>query len=284
MASRVTVDTMDPEELDALIQLLDDDDNVVRRCVDERLRSFGPQVVSALLDAGASDKAGTLNTEFRLGELKRLLTRSGGSVSLFEGAFIICSIADCTLKRGELEPLFFKCVSEYQGEASDARTAFENIGVFNHIFFERLGFTLYDMGLSNPEYALVSKALESRKCNPLAMVYLYIMVAQACGLPLLPLCFQGGVVPVYMENGKELFYVNVYRKGEIFYRHNLGASLKFIGSALGNIEFKVRDEKALLAIYVESLQIVFSKSGGGRVSSALDSALDLIGPERFLSI
>ena len=275
---------MDPDELDALVQLLDDDDNVVRRCVDERLRSFGPQVVEALLDAGAAGKAESLNTEFRLGDLKRLLASSGGSVSLFEGAFLVCSIADCTMNRGELENGFFKCISEYQGEASDARTAFENIGVFNHIFFDRLGFTLYDMGLSNPEYALVGKALENRRCNPLVMVYIYIMVAQACGLPLLPLCFQGGVLPVYVENGKELFYVNVYRKGEIFYRHNLSASLKFIGNALGHLEFKVRDEKSLLAIYVESLQIVFSKSGGRRVSSALDSVLALLGPERFLTI
>ena len=284
MVFGVPADTMDRDELDALIELLDDDDNVVRNCVDERLRSFGPQVVGALLDAGAGDKAESLNTEFRLGDLKRLLVRSGGSVSLFDGAFMVCSIADCTLRRRELESSFFKCVSEYQKEASDDRTAFENIGVFNHIFFERLGFTLYDMGLSNPEYALVSKALENRSCNPLTMVYVYIMVAQTCGLPLLPLCFQGGVVPVYMENGKELFYVNVYRKGEIFYRHNLGASLKFIGSALGNIEFKVRDERSLLAIYVESLQIVFSRSGSGRLSSALESVLALIGPERFLTI
>ena len=275
---------MDPDELDALIQLLDDDDNVVQSCVDKRLRSFGPQVVGALLDAGAVGKAESLNTEFRLKGLGRLLASSGGSVSLFEGAFMVCSIADCTLKRGELESSFFKCVSAYQGEASDARTAFENIGVFNHIFFERLGFSLYDMGLSNPEYALVGKALENRRCNPLVMVYIYIMVAQACGLPLLPLCFQGGVLPVYVENGKELFYVNVYRKGEIFYRHNLSASLKFIGNALGHLEFKVRDEKSLLAIYVESLQIVFSRSGGRRVSSALDSVLALLGPERFLTI
>ncbi len=280
----MAADTTYSEELDALIQLLDDDDNVVRRCVDERLRSFGPQVVGVLLEAGAVEKAESLNTEFRLEDLKRLLSKSGGSVSLFEGAYIICSIADCTLKRGELEQWFFKCVSEYQGEASDDRTAFENTGVFNHIFFERLGFTLYDMGLSNPEYALVGKALESRRCNPLTMVYIYIMVAQACGLPLMPMLFPGGVVPVYMENGKELFYINVFHKGEIFYRHNLKDSLKFIGSMLGNVEFKVRDEAALLAIYLESLQIVFSNSGNRRLCSALDSALSLFGPDRFLSI
>lgn len=275
---------IDRSELDALIQLLDDDDNVVRACVDERLRSFGPAVVDTLLDAGARGKAESLNTEFRLAELGRLLKTSGEDVSLFESGFIICSMIDCTLKRRNCENLFFRCVSEYQGEASDVRTAFENIGVFNHIFYERLGFSLYDMVLEKPEYALVSRSLENRQCNPFVIVYLYIMIAQACGLPLLPLCFPGGAVPVYVENGKELFYVNAYRKGEIFYRHNIGASLKFIGNALGHIEFKVRGDRTLLAMYIESLQIVFSRVGNRRVCSALESALSLFGPERFLTL
>lgn len=274
----------DRKELEALVSLLDDDDLVVSRCVDERLRSFGPDVVPALLEARAFDKARSLNAGFRLEEFSRLVSRGRGSISLFESSFLICSIIDCTLNRSRYEDLFFRCTAEYQREASDARTAFENIGVFNHIFYERLGFTLYDMVLGKKDYALVSSALESRKCNPVVLTFIYIMIAGTCGLPLMPLLFPGGVVPVYMENGKELFYINVFRKGEIFYRHNLGDSLKFIGGMLGNVEFKVRDEAALLTIYLESLQIVFSRCGDSRLCSVLDSALSLLGPDRYLTI
>lgn len=274
----------DRKELEALVSLLDDDDLVVSRCVDERLRSFGPDVVPALLEARAFDKARSLNAGFRLEEFSRLVSRGRGSISLFESSFLICSIIDCTLSRSRYEDLFFRCTAEYQREASDARTAFENIGVFNHIFYERLGFTLYDMVLGKKDYALVSSALESRKCNPVVLTFIYIMIAGTCGLPLMPLLFPGGVVPVYMENGKELFYINVFRKGEIFYRHNLGDSLKFIGRMLGNVEFKVRDEAALLTIYLESLQIVFSRCGDSRLCSVLDSALSLLGPDRYLTI
>lgn len=274
----------DRKELEALVSLLDDDDLVVSRCVDERLRSFGPDVVPALLEARAFDKARSLNAGFRLEEFSRLVSRGRGSISLFESSFLICSIIDCTLSRSRYEDLFFRCTAEYQREASDARTAFENIGVFNHIFYERLGFTLYDMVLGKKDYALVSSALESRKCNPVVLTFIYIMIAGTCGLPLMPLLFPGGVVPVYMENGKELFYINVFRKGEIFYRHNLGDSLKFIGGMLGNVEFKVRDEAALLTIYLESLQIVFSRCGDSRLCSVLDSALSLLGPDRYLTI
>ena len=274
----------DRKELEALVSLLDDDDLVVSRCVDERLRSFGPDVVPALLEARAFDKARSLNAGFRLEEFSRLVSRGRDSISLFESSFLICSIIDCTLSRSRYEDLFFRCTAEYQREASDARTAFENIGVFNHIFYERLGFTLYDMVLGKKDYALVSSALESRKCNPVVLTFIYIMIAGTCGLPLMPLLFPGGVVPVYMENGKELFYINVFRKGEIFYRHNLGDSLKFIGGMLGNVEFKVRDEAALLTIYLESLQIVFSRCGDSRLCSVLDSALSLLGPDRYLTI
>ncbi len=275
---------LDRNELDALICLLNDDDLVVSRCVDERLRSFGPDIVPMLLKERAFDKAQALNIGFRLEEFRLHVSRGKESVSLFESSFLICSIIDCTLTRSKYEDIFFRCTSEYQREASDTRTAFENINVFNHIFYERLGFTLYDMVLGKREYALVSTSLESRRCNPVVMVFIYIMIAGSCGLPLMPLLFPGGIVPVYMENGKELFYVNVFRKGEIFYRHNLGDSLKFIGSTLGNIEFKVRDEAALLTIYLESLQIVFSRCGDRQISSALDSVLSLLGSDRYLTI
>jgi len=281
------------EELSDIVALLDDSDSVVTECVDQRLKSFGPSVVRSLIYYFNSEKdeatresvfskADELNREFRLSDLEDFLKRRRGPLSLFDAGFIVCSLLDCTLLRSTFEDLFFKCSAQYLSEASDTRTAYENITVFNHIFYNRLGFTLYDVELSCREYSLLSDVLRSRNGNPYALAYIYLMVAQVCGLPMRALCFPGGFLPVYMENDKELFYVNVYKKGDIIIKDNLLKSIKVTGMTLSPDQFKIRDDRTIVGIYLESLSIVFSRGGENKKSAILERALDIIGPERFI--
>ena len=285
---------IDRDELSDIVALLDDGDTVVAECIDRRLKSFGPSVVRSLIYCAASerapktksaieDKASRLNTEFRLADLQKLLETRQRGISLFEGSFIICSLMDYRLQRQTYEDLFFKCSAQYVGEVSDQRTGVENVEIFNHIFFNRLGFTLYDVELGRSEYSLVSDVLRSRKGNPFALALIYIMMARDAGIPLGALCFPGGFLPVYIENGRELFYVNVFRGGDIIIKDNLLRSIKVTGIDLKMDSFKIQDEAAILGIYTESLLIARSRHGETRATASLEKALSLFGPTRYLS-
>lgn len=282
-------------ELDSLVALLDDRDDVVTECVDRRLLSFGPAIVRALVNCSArqSDaalkslietKAGDINAGLRLEEFSDFVKRQKGPLSLFEAAFIISSIFDCNLQRDPFEDRFFKYSGEYLAEHSDARTGIENIRIFNHIFFHRLGFTLYDVDLTNPQYAIISNVLRTKEGNPFALAFIYFMIAQVAGLPLRALCFPGGFVPVYVENGKELFYINVYRGGEIFLKDRLKVFLSTIGITSVGPRFRVRDDDAILTIYLESLLFIYSNLHDEKKCPVIERALDCIGSERFLTI
>ena len=285
---------IDREELSDIVSLLADSDSVVAECIDRRLKSFGPSVVRSLIYCCASEtdsaakaaiegKAEELNTGFRLAELAQLLENRQRGVSLFEGSFAICSLLDFKLQRQTYEDLFFNCAAQYLAEASDQRTGVENINIFNHIFFNRLGFTLYDVELLKSEYALASDVLRSRKGNPFALALIYLMMARSAGLPLQALCFPGGFLPVYVENGRELFYVNVYRGGNIILKDNLLRSIKITGIELSKDSFQIRDDAAILGIYVESLLLAFSRRGETSRTAALEKALALFGPTRYLT-
>ena len=286
---------VDPEELESLVALLDDQDTVVTELVNSRLASFGPEVVRSLRNRSEREpdavrkalivqRAKALNTEFKLADFQDFTTRTPGPLSLFEGSWIISSMLDWTLQRERYEDLFFRCSQAYLAEGSDLRTGLENIRILNHIFYHRLHFTLYDVQLRDPQYALLGDVLKSRGGNPFALAMIYLMICQISGIPVELLCFPGGFVPVYVENGEILFYINLYRGGELFRQDRLDTFLKATGLNIDKRSFRRRDESAMLTLYLESLLYIHAGRKDEKMSTLLDRALTLLGPERYLTI
>lgn len=286
---------IDPEELEPLVALFDDHDTVVTELVDNRLRSFGPEVVRSLRNRSQREpdaarqaaivaRAQALNTEFKLADLQDFIARPTGPLSLFEGSWILSSLFDYTLQRERYEDLFYRCSQEYLAENSDLRTGVENIRILNHIFFHRLKFTLYDVQLRDPQYAMVDEALRSRGGNPFVLAFIYLMICQVSGLPVELVCFPGGFIPVYVEGGKVLFYINLYRGGDIFLKDRLQQFLRATGLKIDAQAFRRRDESAMLTLYLESLLYIHSSRKDEKMSAVIDRALNILGPERFLTI
>ena len=266
---------VDPEELESLVALLDDQDTVVTELVNSRLASFGPEVVRSLRNRSEREPDAVR---------KALIVQRAKALSLFEGSWIISSMLDWTLQRERYEDLFFRCSQAYLAEGSDLRTGLENIRILNHIFYHRLHFTLYDVQLRDPQYALLGDVLKSRGGNPFALAMIYLMICQISGIPVELLCFPGGFVPVYVENGEILFYINLYRGGELFRQDRLDTFLKATGLNIDKRSFRRRDESAMLTLYLESLLYIHAGRKDEKMSTLLDRALTLLGPERYLTI
>lgn len=286
---------VDPEEIESLVALFDDRDSVVTELVNSRLASYGQEVVRSLRNRSEQEtdpqrkaliveRAKALNTEFKIADFQDFTTRTPGPLSLFEGSWIISSMLDWTLQRERYEDLFFRCSQAYLAEGSDLRTGVENIRILNHIFYHRLHFTLYDVQLRDPQYAMLGEVLKSRGGNPFALAFIYLMICQISGLPVELLCFPGGFVPAYVENGKILFYINIYRGGELFPQDRLDAFLKATGLKIDRNAFRRRDESAMLTLYLESLLYIHAGRKDEKMSTLLDRVLGILGPERYLTI
>ena len=286
---------VDPEVLEPLVALFDDRDSVVTELVDQRLASFGTEVVRSLHNraereadpvqkAAIVERARRLNAEFRLEEFQDFVQRSPAPLSLFEGGWILSSLFDWTLTRERYETLFYRCSEAYQAEHSDLRTGVENIRILNHAFYQRLKFTLYDVQLKNPQYAFLGEVLETRGGNPFTLSFIYLAICQMAGLPVELLCFPGGFVPAYVERGKILFYINVYRGGELFPQDRLETFLKATGLQIDRNAFRRRDESAMLTLYLESLLYIHAARKDEKKSTLIERALSCLGPERFLTI
>ena len=108
--------------------------------------------------------------------------------------------------------------------------------------------------------------------------------AAPTGLPVELLCFPGGFVPTYVEGGKILFYINLYRGGELFPQDRLDQFLKATGLKIDKSAFRRRDESAMLTLYLESLLYIHAGRKNEKMSTLLDRALSILGPERYLTI
>ena len=225
-----------------------------------------------------------IRKSYLIEDLQDFIARPTGPLSLFEGSWILSSLFDYTLQRERYEDLFYRCSQEYLAENSDLRTGVENIRILNHIFFHRLKFTLYDVQLRDPQYAMVDEALRSRGGNPFVLAFIYLMICQVSGLPVELVCFPGGFIPVYVEGGKVLFYINLYRGGDIFLKDRLQQFLRATGLKIDAQAFRRRDESAMLTLYLESLLYIHSSRKDEKMSAVIDRALNILGPERFLTI
>ncbi|MBQ2194924.1 MAG: hypothetical protein II408_06080, partial [Bacteroidales bacterium] len=77
---------------------------------------------------------------------------------------------------------------------------------------------------------------------------------------------------------------NVYRGGDIFLKDRLGNFLKATGLQIDTKAFRRRDESARLTLYLESLRYIYGNRKDEKTGQIIDRALDLLGPERYLTI
>ena len=221
--------------------------------------------------------------------LKRLAEQCrDGECCMLEAGYLLALLTDPTIAREDYMEKIMPPAVAVMAEISDAKTGVENVHLLNHIFYNRYGFSSsnpFDMSL---EGSLLMDVLEKRKGSPLVLSLVYFMVAQAAGLPIYPLCFTGGFVPVYVENDRVLFNINVFHKGEIFIENDISKLVKNQASALGvNVdigEAKVRRDASILVMYLEFLQMLYSNAGNASVQMDIEDAIEALGGTRFLTV
>ena len=289
------------EELQYIADLFSDSDPAVRASVDRYFAQGGQSALQGLRAAFKEEivpqrKAllgrmlNRYNKMFVIDSLKDIAAQSarGDECSLLQAGYLLAALTDPTVSREDYMENILPVAMSVMGEVSEAKTAMENISILNHIFYKRYGFSAsgpFEMTLEN---SLLMNVAKNRKGSPFALSLLYFIVAQVAGLPVYPLCFTGGFVPVYEEGGKILFNINVFHEGEIFIENNISKMVSRQASALGvNVdigEAVVKKDHSILVMYLEFIQMLYSNAGDSVVQMDIDDAIAALGGSRFLTI
>lgn len=281
------------DELKFIVELMDDPDQAVCRSIDRRISEIGPECIGELQKILRQEKEkgririlnGNIfryNSEFCLKELESLKRRGG--MSLCEVACVIATLTAPGLTHEEFYSTMTPLISEVMLEVSEQKTAMENVNLLNHIFYHRFNFSPCDPFMSVEENALLWNVIQSRKGNPIAVSVIYFILAEACGVPIRPFCFPGGFVPVYQENGKPLFFINIFQHGEILMANQISDFMKMQGLDLPLEQCQTKEPLTVMTLYLETLAAYYSNYKEVKIVEAIEKALAILGGERFMSV
>ena len=278
-------------EIDNLVLLFDDRDNVVKEAVAKRLREAGLDaldVLSAMIAAENSDSKRERYLAFKeflihetvISEFKKMLIKP--EFSLEDGLSALSVITE-EASHGRFRNHIDSEVYEIISEISDDRTDVENMEIFNYIFFNRLRYSFTHPSLNEIRFINVGDVVFNKLGNPLVVSVIYFLYASKAGIPVYPLAFRGGFIPVYLnKKGDVLFYPNIYKNGEIFLENSLKKFFSDAGFEIDESTLKIKGDKYLTAIFVEVLKHYYASKGNLRCEALLGEISVLLDEEEFI--
>ena len=286
----------DTKDLEYLVDLFDDPDVQVASALDKKLRQGGPELLDALrnmaIDTKDEARRDAINRKFiyysaasvldQLEQYAALAKKE--EATLLEGAYLISALLTPGYKRAAFYDDLIPLIGEIMSETSEDKTAVENARILNHIFYNRYHFATTDPFSFSEDNSLFINVIEKRRGNPVAISVLYFAVAHAAGLPVYPLCFKGGFVPVYVENGKILFYLNVFHKGEIFLQDSLSTMMSAQGLDLDPSTMVIKKDATILTMYMELIAFYYDQKGNKDMVELLGKAMSYFGNQRYMVI
>lgn len=227
--------TISVSTLDALISLLDDQDEQVFGSVKEKLYSLGsaalPKLEESLSTANSIEHVKKL--EEIISHLKKeiLLDRmkdwiSSDNRSLIDGWLLVSSIHHPTISKEKIENSIQKIYREVWLEVTESMTSLEKVAVINHILFKINGFDISNSDNPYVESIILDKLLFSKIGNVYSLTILYLIIARNLHLDLIPIMLANKLLLVYEDNlaaslafgtstDKYLFYINVAHRGSV---------------------------------------------------------------------
>ena len=269
----------DASRISALINLLDDPDEVVFTQVSQELLSFGDEVVKQLEDAWENSFNEILQLriisiihQIQFQEVKNRLTnwKNGEEHSLLEAAIILAHYQYSDLDEEGIRETVDRLYKQCWLEINPDYTALEKVGVLNKVFFAINGFDGNRKNYYSPINSYINNVLESKKGNPISISILYLELAERLKLPIygvnLPEHFIVAylMLPMqYLETvDKEcvLFYADPFNRGSLFQLNDIEDYLSKLKIDIQDKFFLPCDKLTVVNRLINNLIFGYSKN------------------------
>ncbi len=220
---------------DALLVLLEDQDELVYKSVKEKLLSLGstvlPKLEEALLDARTEDHIKKLEDLIVYFKRKVLIDQmkiwiENDNKTLMDGWLLVSSVHHSGISREKIESSIHKIFNEVWLEISESMTSLEKVAVINHILFKINQFKISEIEPPEIDNIVLDKLLFSKSGNVYSLTILYLIIARNLHLDLLPIMLANKLLLVYEDKlatalafgataDKYLFYINVAHNGSV---------------------------------------------------------------------
>ncbi|MES2651694.1 MAG: transglutaminase-like domain-containing protein [Bacteroidota bacterium] len=228
-------------EIDALVKLLDDPDEEVYQHVQERLLTYGLEVVSYLesaweqsLNTVLQERIENLVHTIQFTTIKEDLNLwyQSGAFDLLQGALIINRYQYPDLDEQHIINQIEEIKREIWVGLQYEMSSIEKIKLINHVFYNQYGFGGNTKNHHDPQNSYLNQVLESKKGNQISLAILYATLAQKLDIPVYGVNLPQHFILGYIDESNDekeygvLFYINAFNKGAIFGKHDVDQFLR----------------------------------------------------------
>ncbi|MBU0696731.1 MAG: transglutaminase-like domain-containing protein [Bacteroidetes bacterium] len=230
------------KEIASLITLLDDPDPQIFEQIEDRLLSYGNEVINYLetaweksFDALLQERIENLVHKIQYQNVKEdlALWYQSGGFDLLRGILIINKYQYPDLNEqkiiNQLEALKRDIWLQMMYDASPV----EKIKLINHIFYNVYGFSGNTTNHQDPKNSYLSEVMESKKGNQISLAIIYSIIAQKLDIPIYGVNLPQHFILAYADEQEKtdeengiLFYINVFNKGYIFGKRDIDQFLR----------------------------------------------------------
>lgn len=268
-------------KLNALIELLDDPDQMVYKFVEKELLKEKNNIIPALeekwensFDGFSQERIENIIQNLQFNKTKKMLDSwlitDADIRDLLSGFLIIDSFQYPDLNPMMIQLKIENIRKKIWIELSNSLTLLEKTTILNHFLYNVNGFTINHKNIHSPQNCFINQLLDTKKGNPVSMSILYIIIARQLELPAQFIDFPKNPLvaivdpkiarKVHGENVKSdvLFYINPANRGSI-------TSIKEIEYHLKANDYKPirkftepKSDVYLIRLLLETLEISYS--------------------------
>lgn len=230
------------KEIEALIKLLDDPDAEIFQHVEDKLMSYGGEVVEHLEAAWESSFDGLLQErienlihkiQFQSVKRELELWHMGGSFDLLQAMLLINKYQYPDLDEQKIINQLENIKRDIWMQLMYDTSAVEKVKLINHVLYNVHGFSGNTTNHQDPQNSFISQVLESKKGNQITLAAIYSIIAQKLDIPIYGVNLPQHFILAYVDPENQgdaqdsvLFYINAFNKGYIFGRHDVDTFLK----------------------------------------------------------
>lgn len=240
---------MNEKEIESLIKLLDDPDTEIANHVEQKLLSYGNDVIDHLenawaqsLDTILQERIENLVHKIQFLNIKKELElwHIGGAFDLLQGILIVNKYQYPDLDEQKVINQIEDIKRDIWMQMVYDMSAVEKVKLINHVLYSVHGFTGNTTNHQDPQNSYLSQVLESRKGNQILLAVIYSIIAQKLDIPIYGVNLPQHFILAYVDESpaesitvsgdifedRILFYINAFNKGFIFGRKDVDAFLK----------------------------------------------------------
>jgi regulator of sirC expression with transglutaminase-like and TPR domain len=291
------MESLNENELKALISLLDDTDGEVITHISERLITLGTHVIPVLeeawsksFDALLQERIENIVHKIQFDSLKAELKKwcDKNSDDLLAGCILIARYQYPDLDENKVREQLNKIKREIYVALDKTLAPLEKVKVINHVLFDIYGFNGNTANFHAPQNSFINSVLETHKGNPLMLCSVYSIIAQQLDIPLFGVNLPEHFILAYQEKDNTslyeytypeasvLFYVNAFSRGAIFNKKDIDQFLAKLNLKPNKIFYEPCSNIDIIRRSLRNLAFSYQKLNEAEKLSEIEELLEYI--------